>query len=104
VADIDADRTYRYDIKPNASLANRQLFVEQGSDGMILDERGNLYLTGGDGVTIYSPAGEKIAQIPVDEDWTGNLCFAGADRKTLFITASKSIYTLSMQVAGAARA
>ncbi len=104
VADIDADKTYRYDIKPNASLANRQLFVEQGSDGMILDERGNLYLTGGDGVTVYSPAGEKIAQIPVDEDWTGNLCFAGTDRKTLFITASKSVYTLTMQVVGAARA
>lgn len=101
VADIDDDKTYQYDINPDASLSNRQLFVEQGSDGMILDERGNLYLTGGDGVTVYSPAGEKIAQIPVDEDWTGNICFGGADRRTLFITASESIYTLQMQVAGA---
>lgn len=103
VADIGADKTYRYDINPDASLRNRQLFVEQGSDGMILDERGNLYLTGGDGVTVYSPAGEKIAQIPVDEEWTGNICFAGVDRSTLFITASKSVYTLKMNVAGAER-
>jgi len=103
VADIDADKTYRYDINPDASLSNRQLFVEQGSDGMILDERGNLYLTGGDGVTVYSPTGEKVAQIPVDEEWTGNICFAGVDLRTLFITASKSVYTLEMQVAGAAR-
>lgn len=103
VADIGADKTYRYDINPDASLSNRQLFVEQGSDGMILDERGNLYLTGGDGVTVYSPTGEKIAQIPVDEEWTGNICFAGVDQRTLFITASKSVYTLKMQVAGAAR-
>lgn len=103
VADIGADKTYRYDINPDASLTNRQLFVEQGSDGMILDERGNLYLTGGDGVTVYSPAGEKIAQIPVDEEWTGNICFAGVDQRTLFITASKSIYTLKMNVVGAKR-
>jgi len=103
VADIDADKTYRYDINPDASLSNRQLFVEQGSDGMILDEHGNLYLTGGDGVTVYSPTGEKVAQIPVDEEWTGNICFAGVDLRTLFITASKSVYTLEMQVAGAAR-
>lgn len=103
VADIGADKTYRYDINPDASLTNRQLFVEQGSDGMILDERGNLYLTGGDGVTVYSPTGEKIAQIPVDEEWTGNICFAGVDQRTLFITASKSVYTLKMNVAGAKR-
>ncbi len=103
VADIGADKTYRYDINPDASLSNRQLFVEQGSDGMILDERSNLYLTGGDGVTIYSSTGEKIAQIPVDEEWTGNICFAGVDQRTLFITASKSIYTLKMNVAGAKR-
>lgn len=100
VADIDDDKTYRYTINPDASLKDRQLFVEQGSDGMTLDEQGNLYLTGGDGVTVYSPAGEKIAQIPIDEDWTGNICFAGTDRQTLFITASESIYTLKMQVAG----
>lgn len=103
VADIDADKTYRYDINPDASLTNRQLFVAQGSDGMILDERGNLYLTGSDGVTVYSPTGEKIAQIPVDEEWTGNICFAGVDQRTLFITASKSVYTLKMNVAGAKR-
>ncbi len=103
VADIGADKTYRYDINPDASLTNRQLFVEQGSDGMILDERGNLYLTGGDGVTVYSPTGEKIAQIPVDEEWTGNICFAGVDLRTLFITASKSVYTLNMNVAGEKR-
>lgn len=103
VADIGADKTYRYDINPDASLTNRQLFVEQGSDGMILDERGNLYLTGGDGVTVYSPTGNKIAQIPVDEEWTGNICFAGVDLRTLFITASKSVYTLKMNVAGAKR-
>ena len=70
-----------------------------GSDGMTLDEQGNVYLTG-DGVTIFNSDGEKIRHIAVPEKWTANVTFGGKDRQTLFITASRSIYTLDMQVAG----
>ena len=66
---------------------------------MTLDEQGNVYLTG-KGVTVFNPKGEKIGHIPVPEPWTANVTFGGKDRKTLFITASKSVYTLAMQVAG----
>jgi gluconolactonase len=66
---------------------------------MTLDEKGNLYLTG-KGVTIYSPSGIKLGNIPVPSGWTGNICFGGKDRRTLFITASESVYTLQMQVKG----
>jgi gluconolactonase len=69
---------------------------------MTLDEQGNVYLTG-KGVSVYDKAGQKIAQIDVPENWTANVCFGGADMKTLFITASKSLYALKMQVKGAAR-
>ncbi|GAB3752647.1 SMP-30/gluconolactonase/LRE family protein [Spirosoma pomorum] len=100
VADIGDSKTYKYQINGDGSLSNRQLFTNQGSDGMTLDEKGNVYLTG-KGVMVYNPAGELILTIPVPEGWTGNICFAGKDRKTLFITASKSVYTLNMQVAGA---
>jgi gluconolactonase len=100
VADIGDSKTYKYQINGDGSLSNRQLFTNQGSDGMTLDEKGNVYLTG-KGVMVYNPAGELIQTIPVPEGWTGNICFAGKDRKTLFITASKSVYTLNMQVAGA---
>ena len=99
VADIGAGKTYKYSIGPDGMLASRQLFVEQGSDGMTLDERGDVYLTG-DGVTVYDPAGKKIAHIPVPEKWTANLCFGGKDKKELFITASEGIYILSMRVRG----
>ncbi len=44
--------------------------------------------------------GKKIAHIPVPEKWTGNLCFGGRDRKTLFITASEGVYVLRMRVRG----
>jgi gluconolactonase len=99
VADIKADKTYRYQIGPGGRLSGRQLFVAQGSDGMTIDNRGNVYLTG-QGVTVYSPAGQQIAHIPVPAAWTGNVCFGGPDRQTLFITASEAIFTLPMLVKG----
>ncbi len=99
VADIGAGKTYKYSIGPDGVLSGRVLFVMQGSDGMTLDERGNVYLTG-NGVTVYDPLGKKIAYIPVPEKWTANLCFGGKDKKTLFLTASESIYVLRMRVRG----
>lgn len=99
VADIGDDRTWRYEIEPDGRLANKTLFVEMGSDGMTLDEQGNVYLTG-DGVTVFNPAGEQITHIDVPERWTANVTFGGAKRRTLFITATKSVYTLEMRVHG----
>jgi len=99
VADIGAGKTYKYAIGKRGQLTNRQLFVSQGSDGMTLDSRGNLYLTG-NGVTVYDPTGKKLGTIPVPSPWVGNICFGGKDRKTLFITASESVYTLAMAVKG----
>ncbi|KEO74918.1 SMP-30/gluconolactonase/LRE family protein [Anditalea andensis] len=100
VADIGDDKTYVYDIEEDGYLKNRRLFVEMGSDGMTVDHRGNVYLTGKKGVTVFNPKGELIAQIPVDEDWTANVVFGGPMRKTLFITAMGSVYTLEMKVRG----
>ncbi|WP_018618360.1 SMP-30/gluconolactonase/LRE family protein [Spirosoma luteum] len=99
VADIRAGKTYKYDIAADGALTNRQLFVSQGSDGMTLDNQGNLYLSG-KGVTVYSPAGEKLGTIPVPSRWVGNLCFGGKGRNVLFITATESVYTLPMRVKG----
>ncbi|MDR3308644.1 MAG: SMP-30/gluconolactonase/LRE family protein [Tannerella sp.] len=91
VADIRAGKTYVYDIKDDASLADKRLFCTMGSDGMTIDDEGNVYLTG-QGVTVFNPKGEKIAHIPVEAGWTANVCFGGKDRKTLFITASEKVY------------
>jgi gluconolactonase len=100
IADIGAGKTYRYRIGDHGELTDRHLFCEMGSDGMTLDSRGNLYLTGKAGVTVFSPAGQQIQTIAVPQGWTANVCFGGADRKTLFITASTSVYTIAMDVAG----
>ena len=99
VADRVADVTYKYEINSNGLLSNRQLILKQGSDGMTLDSNGNIYITG-KGVDIYRPNGEKIGHIDVPENWCGNICFGGKDKDVLFITASKSLYTIKTTAKG----
>ena len=99
VAEAKANRILKYDIQTDGSLSNRQVFANMGSDGMTIDDRGNIYLTG-DGVTVFDKNGQQIAHFPIPEDWTANVCFGGKERDVLFITASKSVYTLKMLVHG----
>lgn len=100
IADIGDGITYSYTIGSDGSLTAKTLFCGMGSDGMTLDEMGNLYLTG-DGVTVFNLKGEKIVHIPVPQKWTANVTFGGSERNTLFITAMNSVYTLNMKVHGA---
>ncbi len=102
VADIGKSKTYRYDIQDDGTLKNRKLFCEAGSDGMTLDDAGNVYLTG-KGVLIFDSEGKKIDTIAIDEPWTANVCFGGKAMKTLFVTAGKSLYSVEMTTKGAAR-
>lgn len=103
VADIGASKTYAYDIEPDGSLSAKTLFCEMGSDGMTLDSEGNVFLTG-KGVTAFNRAGKKVEHIDVPESWTANVCFGGKDKRTLFITASKGLYSIRMRVKGADQA
>jgi gluconolactonase len=100
VADIRARKTYVYTINPDATLGDRKLAADSGSDGVSLDNQGNLYLSG-KGITVYNPAGEQIDHIDVPERWTANVTFGGADQSTLFITAMDSLYSIQTKVRGA---
>jgi gluconolactonase len=99
ITDIKGEKTYIYSIREDGSLTDRKLFCEMGSDGMTIDEQGNLYLTS-QGVFIFNPVGEEILHIEVPERWTANVCFGGTDKKSLFITASKGLYRMKMKVRG----
>lgn len=99
VADIGDGKTYVYDIRPDGALVHKKLFCSMGSDGMTIDSDGNVYLTG-KGVTVFDKSGQQIEHIPIDEAWTGNVCFGGADMHTLFITASKGLYAVHMKTRG----
>ncbi|MEQ1827345.1 MAG: SMP-30/gluconolactonase/LRE family protein [Pirellula sp.] len=100
VADIRASKTYQYTIARDGSLLDRKLFCSTGSDGMTLDDQGNVYLTGKPGVTVFDKDGKQIEIIAVPESWTANVCIGGKDRKTLFITASDSVYTIRLKHSG----
>lgn len=100
IADIGGGKTYHYKINKDGSLSDKALLCNMGSDGMTLDNKGNIYLTHKDGVTVFSPKGEKLLNIPTGEDWTANVCFGGKDHSTLFITASKGFYAINMNVQG----
>ena len=98
VADINDRKIWKYDIQPDGTLANKTFFAPNGSDGMTIDNQGNVYLTMGK-VWVYSPSGELIREIEVPES-PSNVCFGGKKRNTLFITARTSVYTLKMNVKG----
>jgi gluconolactonase len=97
VADIEGNKTYKYTIAADGTLTQQTLHVPMGSDGMTLDNQGNIYLTG-KGVTVFDPEGKQIEHIDIPDGWTGNVTFGGKQKDLLFITASKAVYTLKMKV------
>jgi gluconolactonase len=100
VSDIGAHQTWRYDLAADGALTNKTFFCALGSDGMTIDAEGNLYLTG-NGVTVFDKTGKQIDHINVPEKWSANVCFGGTDHKTLFITATESLYSIQLRVKGA---
>jgi gluconolactonase len=100
IADIGAGKTYVYRINADGRLSHKALFCSMGSDGMTIDNQGNVYLTGA-GVTVFDPSGKEIEHIVVPASWTANVTFGGKDRQTLFITAQNSLYSLQMRVKAA---
>jgi len=109
VNDTDRGHIRVFEVGANHELSNGRVFaqdigdgyLEKGGlvDGMKLDERGNVYVTGPGGVWIFSPDGEHLGVIDVPEP-TGNLNWGGDDWRSLFITASTSVYRVRMKVGG----
>ena len=98
-----------FDVGPDHALSNGRVFaegigegdLEKGGlvDGMKLDERGNVYVTGPEGVWVFSPEGEHLGVIRIPED-VGNLNWGDDDWRSLYIPASTSVYRVRMKVGG----
>ena len=94
-----------FDVSANGSLANGRLFASGivsstepgGPDGMKCDERGNVWVTGPGGLWVYAPSGDLIGKLRAPEP-VANLAWGGADFRTLFLTASNSVYKLTTKV------
>ena len=97
----------RYRVLPDGTLTEAKLLYDATSDtragapdGMKVDEEGNIYSTGPGGVWIFTPEGKPLGTILIPEK-AANVAWAGPDRKTLYITASSSIYRVHLNIAGA---
>jgi gluconolactonase len=103
-----AQKIYRYDVQPNGLLANRKLFVDMsvdktpgGSDGMKVDQRGNLYSSGPGGVWIISPEGKHLGTIIAPEGGgVTNVGFGDPDGKTLYLTVRRTLAKIHTNIPG----
>ena len=91
-----------YEVAKDGTLGKVLFSIPEGSDGMKLDAKGNLYITHSK-VKVYSPEGKLLEEIAVPEG-PANLCFGGDDGKTLFITARTSLYSVRVVNPGATNA
>ena len=93
-----------FDVTAGGLPTNGRIFctIADGlPDGIRCDNEGRLYSSCRAGVQVYAPNGNLVGTMAVPEEQTANLCFGGADRKTLFIAATTSIYLIKLSVAGA---
>jgi gluconolactonase len=119
VADTMRMNILRFDVHPDDSITNGQLFFDENADrmhpypdvgvpdGMKVDQRGNVYCTGPAGIWIISPEGKHLGTILVpDPENPGrirgpsNLAFGGSDGKTMFITSRPGLYRIRLKIPG----
>jgi gluconolactonase len=112
-------KIWAFAIQSDGSLKDRKLVYDfgkgRGGDGMKLDVKGNIWVAAGinhprgnagetldvpAGVYVITPEGKLLGRIPIPEDTITNLAFGGRDRKTLYVTAGKTLYQFPVNVAG----
>ncbi|MDE0010252.1 MAG: SMP-30/gluconolactonase/LRE family protein [Candidatus Poribacteria bacterium] len=106
INDTERMHVRAFDVQPDGTIANDRVFGEEEGDtgkpdGMKADIHGNVYLTGPDGIWVFAPDGTHLGIILVPER-AANLAWGGDDWKSLFITASTSVYRVECKVAGVA--
>ena len=91
---------HAYDVVEGRHAKNGRPLVEVSPglpDGFCVDAEGNLWSSSLSGIQVFTPAGERLGEIPVPEK-VANCCFGGADGRTLYICASTSIYRVRTAV------
>lgn len=111
-------KIWAFDLRRDGSAANQRLVYDfapgRGGDGMRLDVQGNLWIAGGinrarregettdnpAGIYVVTPAGKLLGHIPVPEDLVTNLAFGGPGKRTLYVTAGKSLFRIQTNISG----
>jgi gluconolactonase len=106
IADSGKKIWMRYRVQPDGLVTDGALFLDASHDsahgvpdGIRVDKKGNLYGAGPGGVWIISPEGKHLGTIKVPET-VSNVAWGDKDSKTLYITASTSVYRIKLRVPG----
>jgi gluconolactonase len=107
INDTDHSHIRVFDVADDGTISNSRLFAEGIGDaakavyvdGMKCDERGNVWVTGTNGIWVFSPDGEHLGVIEIPEN-AGNLHWGGPDWNWLFVPASTSVYRVKTKVSG----
>jgi gluconolactonase len=107
VNDTDRQHIRVFDVQPNGDLASSRIWAETAGkgegapDGMKIDVEGNVYCCGPGGIHVFASNARSIGVIQMPE-YTANFAWGDADMRSLFITASTSLYRIRVKVPGRA--
>jgi gluconolactonase len=112
-------KIWAFDLAADGSLSKQRVVYDfgkgRGGDGMRVDMKGNLWVAAGinkprgnegetlevpTGVYVISPQGKLLGRIAIPEDLITNVAFGGPERKTLYVTAGKTLYRFPVNVSG----
>ena len=111
-------KIWAFDIKNSGRVTNQRLVYDfapgRGGDGLRLDVEGNLWVAAGinaprhggetadvpAGIYVIRADGKLLGRIPIPEDLVTNLTFGGEDKRTLYVTAGKSLFQTRIDVSG----
>jgi gluconolactonase len=112
-------KVWSFDLAADGSLSRQRVVYDfgkgRGGDGMRVDLNGNLWVAAGlnkargnagesldvpAGVYVISPAVKLLGRVPIPEDLVTNVAFGGPERKTLYVTAGKTLYRFPVNVSG----
>lgn len=104
IADTENSHIRVFDVDDDGNTTNGRIFAEISDeplapDGMKIDSKDNVYVTGKGGIWVLDPAGSRIGIIPVPE-LPANLSWGDEDWKTLYITARSSLYRIRLSIPG----
>jgi len=105
VNDTERQHIRVFDVASDGTLSGSSVWARTtgagpgAPDGMKIDSEGNLYCCGPGGIHVFDPLATCLGVIKVPE-YTANFCFGDDDRRSLYVTASSSVYRLRVQVSG----
>jgi gluconolactonase len=105
VNDTERQHIRVFDLRPDGRLGGGRVWAETrgegpgAPDGMKLDSAGNVYCCGPGGIHVFAPDASCLGVIRVPE-YTANMAWGDPDFRSLYITASTSVYRLRVQVPG----